>query len=461
MNDKTINNMKKVLSFTQMLFMVLIGLAFGACSSGLSELEQNSIQNGKHTIKMNFIGKIEGFEQSSAATRATSSDWHDGDSIYITFNNGSELIPALAIYDETTGWSISYDGYLATGENLKCEARYFVNAKSLSPSLVYLNSNSVIYEDLNATYIYKNNALTVTATLTPKTGRLRFAGNVGEEFTVRGVTAYSVFSSTQNTYSTDSDMIRLKVGDDGYTPYIYGTFADEERTLGLIGSNYAYTRDCSSEILKAGESGYMSIPSEASHYNWIRGLSVKASGVKFRMLPVAGYSGGFFLMAETETTEALYNSVIKGTASPSQLPVSNVGIDLGYFFLFISNLCKETKLDFKLPTEEQWLYAAKGGEKTQNYIYAGSDILTDVAWYSGNSSSTKHPVKSKAPNELGLYDMSGNVGELTSSVSNYRRTYCGGSYACGASSCTSSSTSYIYTDSEREDVGFRLILTVK
>jgi uncharacterized repeat protein (TIGR02543 family) len=67
---------------------------------------------------------------------------------------------------------------------------------------------------------------------------------------------------------------------------------------------------------------------------------------------------------------------------------------------------------YRLPTEAQWEYAAKGGDgSTGNYTYAGSNDLDDVAWYSGNSASATHTIGTKAPNGLGLYDMSGNVSE--------------------------------------------------
>lgn len=68
-------------------------------------------------------------------------------------------------------------------------------------------------------------------------------------------------------------------------------------------------------------------------------------------------------------------------------------------------------MKFKLPTEAQWQYAAMGGQKSKGYTYAGSNTLSDVAWYADNANSTTHPVASKQPNELGLYDMSGNVWE--------------------------------------------------
>ena len=454
----------KQVRIIQMLMAVVIVLALGSCSSDdLSEVEN---QNGKKTVKMEFVGKVVCFDQQGSSkakvqTRATSSSWKDGDKIYITFYNGSTLVPGEATYNSASGWSVSYDGNLATGINLKCEARYFVNATFYSSSLVSLNANSEVYEDLNATYAYSNGSLTVTATLFPKTGRIRFTGKSGEEIYTTGISFYTTFAPAINTFSTSDAMITSTVASNGSTPYIYGYFTDNDRSLGLVGSDYAFTRTCTNSMFNVGESGYMAIPSESSHNNWRSGLYVKASGVEFKMIPVAGYSGGLFLMAETETTEALYNSV-NGTASTSQLPVDKISYSSVYSF--ISELNNETKLNFSLPSAEQWQYAAKGGNKSQGYTYAGSNIPGDVAWYSANCSS-KQKVKTKAPNELGIYDMSGNVAEYTttsysSSYGDVRYKTYGGCF-CDYSTDDISSTSYTGNSSSSIGIGFRLILTCK
>ena len=452
---------------------VVMVLALGSCSSDdLSEVEN---QNGKQTVKMEFVGKVIGFDQQGSTkakiqTRATSSSWNDGDKIYITFYNGSTIVPGEATYSSTSGWSVSYDGNLATGSNLKCEARYFVNATFSSSSLVSLNANSEIYEDLNATYAYSNGSLTVTATLSPKTGRIRFTGKSGEKIYTTGISVYTTFSPAINTFSTSNAMITSTVASNGSTPYIYGSFTDNDRNLGLVGSDYAFTRTCTSSMLNVGESGYMAIPSESSHNNWRNGLYVKASGVEFKMIPVAGYSGGFFLMAETETTEALYQSV-NGTVSTSQLPID--AISYSDIKTFIEKINNNTQLNFSLPSTEQWQYAAMGGNKSQSYIYSGSNIPGDVAWYSSNCSS-KQKVKTKTPNELGIYDLSGNVEEFVTNRYSYSSysfpCFCGGSYLSTSNSITNTSRSNMYdkhgytsnADNIKDNgIGFRLILTCK
>ena len=74
--------------------------------------------------------------------------------------------------------------------------------------------------------------------------------------------------------------------------------------------------------------------------------------------------------------------------------------------------CNWSANGYRLPTEAEWEYAAKGGKKSKNYKYSGSDNIDDVAWYDANSDGRSHDVGTKAPNELGIYDMSGNVWEM-------------------------------------------------
>ena len=81
---------------------------------------------------------------------------------------------------------------------------------------------------------------------------------------------------------------------------------------------------------------------------------------------------------------------------------------------FITKLNSMTGEKFRMPTEAEWEYAARGGNKSKGYTYSGSNTIGDVAWYTSNSSSTTHIVKTKAANELGIYDMSGNVYERCS-----------------------------------------------
>ena len=113
---------------------------------------------------------------------------------------------------------------------------------------------------------------------------------------------------------------------------------------------------------------------------------------------------------------------------------------------------------YRLPTMAEWEWAARGGRSTHGYTFAGSNTLNDVGWYSENSGGEAHAVGEKIPNELGLYDMSGNVWEWCWDFdgASYRRIR-GGSWSYYADGCTVASR-YIYYPANRFDdfVGFRL-----
>jgi formylglycine-generating enzyme required for sulfatase activity len=144
---------------------------------------------------------------------------------------------------------------------------------------------------------------------------------------------------------------------------------------------------------------------------------------------------------------------------------------------FIEKLNAKTGLKFRLPTEAEWEYAARGGNKSQGYKYAGSNNIDDVAWYTSNSSSQTHAVGTKQPNELGLYDMSGNVWEWcsdwygsyssssqtnpTGAYSGSFRVYRGGSWYSSARSCRVSCRYYDIPAGRGDDLGLRLALPVQ
>ncbi len=164
-------------------------------------------------------------------------------------------------------------------------------------------------------------------------------------------------------------------------------------------------------------------------------MTFEANGVSFTMIPV---EGGTFTMGatsemtepcddekpthqvtlssyyigETEVTQALWKAVMGSNPSNfkgDNLPVENVFWNKCQ--TFISKLNALTGKRFRLPTEAEWEFAARGGNQSRHTQYSGSSRIDDVAWYKGNSGNEPHPVKTKQPNELGIYDMSGNVWE--------------------------------------------------
>ena len=129
--------------------------------------------------------------------------------------------------------------------------------------------------------------------------------------------------------------------------------------------------------------------------------------------PVHSVTLSSFHIGKYEVTQGLWREVMGSNPSSNKAgndyPVEMVSWEDCQEF--IRKLNDRTGLTFRLPTEAEWEYAARGGRKRRGYKYSGSNSIGDVAWYIDNSGYETHPVGRKSPNELGLYDMSGNVYE--------------------------------------------------
>lgn len=182
--------------------------------------------------------------------------------------------------------------------------------------------------------------------------------------------------------------------------------------------------------------------------------------------PAHSVTVGGFYMGQTEVTQALWKAVMGSNPSRwegNTLPVENVSYN--DVKDFIGRLNSMTGKNFRLPTEEEWEFAARGGNSSHGYKYSGSDNVGSVAWYKDTSNGKTHPVAQKQANELGLYDMSGNVCERCSSLwcSDYNsarsgssRVGRGGGWNLSARFCRVSNRGEDAPSGRYSNLGFRL-----
>ena len=188
-----------------------------------------------------------------------------------------------------------------------------------------------------------------------------------------------------------------------------------------------------------------------------------------------------YYIGQTEVTQHLWKKVMGDENNPSatkgnNLPVTNITWDEAQ--TFVERLSELTGMRFRLPTEAEWEYAARGGQKSKGYTYAGSNDIDEVGWYNGNSSNKTHAVGQKQPNELGIYDMTGNVWEYcsdwhmpysaqaqtnpTGAVTGEKHVLRGGCYHYDSKNCTSTNRHSYYTpDKGGASTGLRIVLEVE
>jgi len=262
--------------------------------------------------------------------------------------------------------------------------------------------------------------------------------------------------------------------DKGVTPLIVNDIKVGKHKLKLVKDEYNVIEE--TMILEDDEDWVYKMPLIVAKI--IKSFTVKKA--IFDMILVKGGPSGDYYIGRTEVTQELWKTVMGDNPSRnggSRHPVESVTYD--DCLKFIKKLNKMTKANFRLPTRAEWEYAAKGGKWSKGYEYSGDNDINKVAWYNGNSGSylmgrrhtqeqqqdyynmtrSIHNIAEKHDNELGLFDMSGNVYEMCTDVdANGFHCAMGGSFSCEADRCKNTSSVYFKPDTKAKDLGLRLVL---
>uniref|UniRef100_UPI004027480C SUMF1/EgtB/PvdO family nonheme iron enzyme n=1 Tax=Prevotella sp. TaxID=59823 RepID=UPI004027480C len=282
----------------------------------------------------------------------------------------------------------------------------------------------------------------------------------------------------------------VEVRKSGYTTSRQTVTISEGQTASISGSLTSSASSSNANVLSSGSSSPSGNTITIPVKNGISIEMVKVEAGSFNMGATPEMENPFdsekpvhrvtltnnYYIGKYEVTQALWQAVMGSNPSNfkgDDLPVEKVSWDDCQDF--ISKLNAMTGKRFRLPSEAEWEYAARGGNKSRGYQYSGSNVLRDVAWYSGNSSSRTHAVGTKQPNELGIYDMTGNVGEWcqdrhdnyssspqtnpTSAVSELGRVHRGGGWVDSARFCRSSCRLDFTPGLRCFYVGLRLVLS--
>lgn len=208
---------------------------------------------------------------ADVATRAATYSFVNNDVIYVLFTKGNTTVRGTAVYNSSTRlWTISASQSLTETYDGSCKLAFLLDKGSSTQYTVNMTQQTRLYTDPVARYEFSNNTLKVKGSLSPSLGRIRFRGASAQSCTVSGLAFAYSFSLTDHTLNIMSNKFTATCASNGYTPYYYGVFADasSRRLTFEIDNTSGYRRFFAETVLQPGSSGYVDIPTAASHTGW-------------------------------------------------------------------------------------------------------------------------------------------------------------------------------------------------
>lgn len=419
---------------------VVLGMAACAQEEPLQEVtpEEPEVSTTQPVTRMVLNGGIRRWDAPS--TKGDAEEWEYGDVIWIMLSNGTETKKVNAWYDGDN-WTLNYDGNFDNFASGMCTCYFFqgLESTSLSEGKVYSLNGRAIYQDDNAVYSVTDGVLQVGATLLPKTGRIRFtSAPYSENYypdRLKGITRYTQVALDDFSFTESDDDFYPEI-DGNYT---YGFFTDPEHPSLIFtysgwgpGDADYFERTFQENLLTPGKGITLYTPNPGYYNEWTRTAGhVDIDGEDFRyILPGTFTMGGDdappahtvtltkpFYISRAEISRDMWNNVTGEALGDGGLPLYGMSYDDVQAFITLLNKRYEGKYLFRLPTEAEWEYVARGANWSnatgKSYKYSGSDSWDNVAAYNGYNKEPEGRYNHNG-NACNIFDMSGNVSEWCS-----------------------------------------------
>lgn len=260
--------------FVKSSFLWLLALGGAACS-------QDELSTGSHPkgddgyLSFPFVADVQRGSYVTDLSRTDGSDWTLGDSIFFNLSDDGFSSTAFAFLNSGSAWQFNVKpDDVSHFENSLTAIGYHFTPAHISDDAVSLNHLSCIYRSDEVELTIRNESVVLNTSeeipLDPMSGRIRFLGDKGTQFTVVGLAGYTAYSRIDGSLS-DAPMIFSSVVDpEGTSPYFYNHFPDDTRRLevAVSGCDSVFYRQCGEAVLREGHAGKMNLPTRDSHVGW-------------------------------------------------------------------------------------------------------------------------------------------------------------------------------------------------
>ena len=421
-------------------YLFYLGLAAWLLSAACSQIERPRVEeSGEHSCELRIAGGVTGFSESTRAEGGF--NYSRENRLYLRMVAGGQVVLGEATYqEETESWTLTYHGSLNGATQGSATAVLFERVRDVLTDRVFIDYSTPIYEDPAAAFTMDGSGITLSATFSPKTGRLSFVHDLeegqGRGFRrISGLKIYDAFDLAEFRFS-EIESVRqnwFSFERGRQNEYLYASFATPDDPYILFYDWDAFYRHLPASVLDPGQSGYVDhwdVSQDGwdiywTHGQWLEGIKGSAGvDMVMRYCPGGTFSMGnasdpeaspvhsvtlpHYYIGETEVTKAMWYNVMGEPSDWANNPQPVNYRSYDEILRFIAELNQKTGRRFRLPTEAEWEFAARGGIFSDGFTYSGSNILEKVA------NRRDFAVASLERNELQLFDMSGNIAELCS-----------------------------------------------